>query len=1199
MKVYTRKNKHLPKPPMRDQLVPSVVNQQRAALRQSLRSPSLQTKLKVGESGDEYEQEADRVADQVMRMPTPTSGEGEGVAQGVTHKTGSEEEVACQPLEDEEENEELVELKDEGVRLQCEGDAEPPPLLDFNDSSCRLQLRHAVRRQGIQEGGTVFRKGRTAPSPTLPSDVATGIEAARGRGTPLAADIRAFMEPRFGHDFSEVRINTGPVAHDLSRQLNAQAFTIGEDVFFSKGRYHPGSRTGRQLLAHELTHVVQQRGRQATTGITPRSSVFEQRRNIRTQTRRVQRLPEVDVVNALNAAMAASDKAAFMNVLRTENGGHATSLTVWNTIDGHRGATGLSDAEAWRAVGIQVLGDDTQRPITWPIAVKNFVEGLENGVFSFSGMPTAASAPATRDELVQTAMSTAHAAIIAIGGSGRGPFMDYQGEFNALWDTAPYSGYTDDFNPNLPSMGPRTQRSSEIFDHIYNNNATFKSQYDNNVIGITGGTETMRSLVDQYVGPESRNIIASPRLQQLRQLFYGRSLITSNNLTNAAYVSFKNTIQPVAASLDRLDRDALEQSHQWRLIIDWTVTGADLREDLATFLQDAAAAAAAIAAVGPPAPAPAPVAGPAPAVLTADQQDFINNLSIVAVTTPVGGNSELEQETLEFQGRSTRDPAGLAVSSIVNVAPTPLVATGQGESRAWPAANTSGISHAFTVDIDEGTAGFTDYVATLNLESPAGSLTFTLPTNTVHVNDHRKTWFANNIQHGLIFSDEHIEFIWVVGRTIEYFGGQQPLSVAPFLGTVNPFTKVRNRGIDVYAEAELEQNGVAIHRFARQEFGEHAEQRHLGGKIVRPVNVATADNMELNVEFFPTNTGGASFHTSNQPFNIDPPTAAGVPMGAQHITLLSNAQDDFAELNCVTPALGPAPACAHSQATVLDDMLAVPGQQRRIANAIIGGNILLEPTLIRPDSASFITAQNAAGHTTRTADNATAYFLGHTAVTPANTLIGAAGADGWRVSSFANSVFVNIRPSSVNRGLRRDNASMIRTIRHEAVHAVDISSGTGDIERYKMEFRAYWMEGDPVRDALSSAFNPGMNNNGPKSERSRDIFDHVYGNPTYPWVKSNYDANTSGFRDQVNAYIVPDGINLIVSDDLANFRNMIAGLPAGPYTAQRPGVQAAFAALHAPEELEIRGNRAWRELVESKYSGSDLDDIKDDLNIPR
>ncbi|MCK4623494.1 MAG: helix-turn-helix domain-containing protein [Desulfuromonadales bacterium] len=220
-------------------------------------------------------------------------------------------------------------------------------------------------------------------------------------------------------------------------------------------------------------------------------------------------------------------------------------------------------------------------------------------------------------------------------------------------------------------------------------------------------------------------------------------------------------------------------------------------------------------------------------------------------------------------------------------------------------------------------------------------------------------------------------------------------------------------------------------------------------------------------------------------------------------------------------------------------------------------------------------------------------------VTPANTLIAAAGADAWRVPSFANSIFVNIRPSSVNRGHRRDNAPMIRTIRHEAVHAVDVSGGTGDIEHYKMEFRAYWMEGNPARDALSSAFNPSMDNNGPKSERSRDIFDHVYGNPTYPWVKPNYDANTSGFRDQVNAYIVPDGINLIVSDDLANFRNLIAGLPAGPYAAQQAGVQAAFAALNALEEREIRGNRAWRELVESKYSGSDLDDIKNDLNIPR
>ena len=95
-------------------------------------------------------------------------------------------------------------------------------------------------------------------------DVTPGVEAAiqRERGGEQALDstARAQMEPALGADFSGMRVHTGAQADTLNRDLTARAFTVGQGIFFKQGEYSPGSSTGRELLAHELTHVVQQGG---------------------------------------------------------------------------------------------------------------------------------------------------------------------------------------------------------------------------------------------------------------------------------------------------------------------------------------------------------------------------------------------------------------------------------------------------------------------------------------------------------------------------------------------------------------------------------------------------------------------------------------------------------------------------------------------------------------------------------------------------------------------------------------------------------------------------------------------------------------------------------------------------------------------------------------------------------------------------
>lgn len=84
-------------------------------------------------------------------------------------------------------------------------------------------------------------------------------EALRSPGQPLDQASRAFFEPRFGHDFSGVRVRTGAAAGASAAAIDAATYTVGADIVFNAGRYEPGSAAGRRLIAHELAHVVQQR----------------------------------------------------------------------------------------------------------------------------------------------------------------------------------------------------------------------------------------------------------------------------------------------------------------------------------------------------------------------------------------------------------------------------------------------------------------------------------------------------------------------------------------------------------------------------------------------------------------------------------------------------------------------------------------------------------------------------------------------------------------------------------------------------------------------------------------------------------------------------------------------------------------------------------------------------------------------------
>jgi hypothetical protein len=162
----------------------------------------LQTKLQVGPTGDHYEQEADRIAEHVMRMPVP--------GPTTTSRGGEALQRKCRECEEEESH------------------------------------------------GPLSRKvtGSAVPTKTLAPPIVH--EVLRSPGRPLDNATRAFFEPRFGRNFGHVRVHTDDRAAASAASVRALAYTVGNNLVFGAGQYAPDSPKGRQLLAHELTHVQQQ-----------------------------------------------------------------------------------------------------------------------------------------------------------------------------------------------------------------------------------------------------------------------------------------------------------------------------------------------------------------------------------------------------------------------------------------------------------------------------------------------------------------------------------------------------------------------------------------------------------------------------------------------------------------------------------------------------------------------------------------------------------------------------------------------------------------------------------------------------------------------------------------------------------------------------------------------------------------------------
>lgn len=121
-----------------------------------------------------------------------------------------------------------------------------------------LRLQHLIGNRAVQQ--LIASSGAGAVHP----ETEDAINSARGGGQPLNATIRRTMESHTGADLSGVRVHTGPHAHELNEAVGARAFTVGSDIFFGKSEFRPETAEGDHLLAHELTHVIQQNGGRGT-----------------------------------------------------------------------------------------------------------------------------------------------------------------------------------------------------------------------------------------------------------------------------------------------------------------------------------------------------------------------------------------------------------------------------------------------------------------------------------------------------------------------------------------------------------------------------------------------------------------------------------------------------------------------------------------------------------------------------------------------------------------------------------------------------------------------------------------------------------------------------------------------------------------------------------------------------------------------
>ncbi|MBK5212347.1 MAG: DUF4157 domain-containing protein [Flavobacteriaceae bacterium] len=221
-----------------------------------------QAKLSVGKAGDSFEKEADAVADKVVQRAENNSSKAAETffpTSPIQKKSEEEnaDEIQKKPLSDS--IKPLVQLQtneEEKVQGKCEECEKESVQAKVSEESGSINLQQKC--EACEQEEEKIQKKSTGNEGSSFNTVEKTLKSTKGSGSVLPHNSKMQMERGFGADFSNVRIHNNSTSVQMNRLLGAQAFTNGNDIYFNSGKFNPSSKSGNHLLAHELTHVIQQ-----------------------------------------------------------------------------------------------------------------------------------------------------------------------------------------------------------------------------------------------------------------------------------------------------------------------------------------------------------------------------------------------------------------------------------------------------------------------------------------------------------------------------------------------------------------------------------------------------------------------------------------------------------------------------------------------------------------------------------------------------------------------------------------------------------------------------------------------------------------------------------------------------------------------------------------------------------------------------
>jgi len=389
----------------------------------SMPSGAVQTKLSIGQPGDKYEREADSLADRVVnqsagqvpavqqkpeissiqRLATPKEDEKLGTNDARMAKDKEIQEKADPVAKEEMKKEEDMGAAGAVQKMDAPKEEEKPGAVQKMDAPKEEEKPGAVQKMDApkeeekpgavqkmdapkeeEKPGAVQKmdapkEEEKAPvqaksdAPATVSPALSGqIESSSGRGRQLPDKTRAQMEQGIGADFSGVNIHTDEKAADMNRELGAQAFTHGQDIYFNNGKYNPDTSSGKRLLAHELTHVVQQNYAEKKVNKLPGAALLSKSKSTKAINWYAsnKKLYIADIINKIQAATG-SPQTGVMDAVSVE------AVANWQdtnglAVDGMAGPntlpalfpTGLADITNQTIFAVNILGIDFSTLVT-------------------------------------------------------------------------------------------------------------------------------------------------------------------------------------------------------------------------------------------------------------------------------------------------------------------------------------------------------------------------------------------------------------------------------------------------------------------------------------------------------------------------------------------------------------------------------------------------------------------------------------------------------------------------------------------------------------------------------------------------------------------------------------------------------------------------------------------------------------------